>query len=156
MPHVSPMVVLSRAFFQEHFFFFTYLSYHTTSTLSYIPHISKLTRLTSCAIKNHSGVKTCGVAETRAQQLPQIKSKELATVSRIEAYSGDPNQLYDVQENLEKKITELRSPKKWRNLENLGRLVCRILNYQRRPTSNRRCISTIPWKALHKNHRDQL
>ena len=49
---------------------------------------------------------------------------------------------------LEKKITDLLSPKKWRNLEKLGRLVCRILNYQRRPTSNRRCISTIPWNAL--------
>ena len=44
--------------------------------------------------------------------------KELATVSRIEANSGDPYQLYDVQEKLEKKITELLSPKKgrtWRN-----------------------------------------
>ena len=44
--------------------------------------------------------------------------KELATVSRIEAYSGDPYQLYDVQEILENKITELPSPKKCRNLEN--------------------------------------
>ena len=39
---------------------------------------------------------------------------ELATVSRIEAYSGDPYQLHDVQENLEKKITELLPSKKWR------------------------------------------
>ena len=38
--------------------------------------------------------------------------KELAIVSRIEAYSGDPCQSYDVEENLEKKITELLSPKK--------------------------------------------
>ena len=74
--------------------------------------------------------------------------KEFATVSRIEDYSGDPYQLYDVQKNLEKKITELLSPKKWRNLERLGHLACWILKYQRRPTSNRRCISTIPWKAL--------
>ena len=74
--------------------------------------------------------------------------KELATVSRIEAYSGDPYQSYDVQEKIEKKITELLSPKKWRNLERLGRLACRILKYQRRPLSDRRCISTIPWKAL--------
>ena len=50
------------------------------------------------------------------------------------------------RKNLEKKITELLSPKKWGNLEKLGRLVCQILNYQRRPASNRRCIST-PWKA---------
>ena len=49
---------------------------------------------------------------------------------------------------LEKKISELLFVKKWRNLERLGRLACRILKYQRRPTSNRRCISTIPWKAL--------
>ena len=37
----------------------------------YVPHISKITQSTSCAIKNHSGVKTCRVAETRALQLPQ-------------------------------------------------------------------------------------
>ena len=55
---------------------------------------------TSCAIKNHSGVKTCRVAETRARQLQQVNEpKELATVSRIEDYSGDPYQLYYVQEN---------------------------------------------------------
>ena len=52
--------------------------------------------------------------------------KELATVSRIEAYSGDPFQFY----------------------ERLGRLACRILNYKRRPASNRRCTSTSLWKAL--------
>ena len=52
------------------------------------------------------------------------------------------------RKNLEKKITELLSPNKWKNLVKLGRLVCRILNYQRRRTSNSRCISTIPWKAL--------
>ena len=43
---------------------------HNENT-QYIPHISKITQSTSCAIKNHSGVKTCRVAETRAQQLPQ-------------------------------------------------------------------------------------
>ena len=84
----------------------------------------------------------------RATTPTGYEPKELATVSRIEAYSGDPYQLSDAQENFEKKITELLSPKKWRILEKFGRLVCRILNYQRCPTSNRRCISTIPWKAL--------
>ena len=43
--------------------------------------------------------------------------------------------------NLEKKITELRSPKRGRNLERLGRLACRILNCQRRPPFNRRYTS---------------
>ena len=32
--HVSSMVVLSRAFLHEHFLFFTYVSNHTTRTLS--------------------------------------------------------------------------------------------------------------------------
>ena len=41
------------------------------------------------------------MAETRAQQTPAgYEPKELATVSRIEACSGDPYQLYDVQENI--------------------------------------------------------
>ena len=57
------------------------------------------------------------VGKPRAQQLPHVMSpKQVATVSRIEAYSGDPCQVYDVQKILEKKITELLSPKKWRNL----------------------------------------
>ena len=38
---------------------------------AHIPHISKLPPSTSCATKNHSGVKTCRVADTRAPQLPQ-------------------------------------------------------------------------------------
>ena len=38
--------------------------------------------------------------------------------------------------------------RRWRHLERLGRLVCQVPTYQRCPTSNRRCISTIPWKAL--------
>ena len=42
----------------------------------YITHISKLPQSTSCAIKNHSGVKTCRVPETGAQQLPQVMSPE--------------------------------------------------------------------------------
>ena len=47
----------------------------------YIMHISKLPQSTSCAIKNHSGVKTCRVAETRARQLPQ--QEELREDSRF-------------------------------------------------------------------------
>ena len=60
---------------------------------------------TSSAIKNHSGVRTCRVAETRAQQLPQVfEPTELAALSRTEAHSGDPCQMF--KKNLEKKITE--------------------------------------------------
>ena len=38
----------------------------TSKNTQYITHISSHPQLTSCAIKNHSGVKTCRVAETRA------------------------------------------------------------------------------------------
>ena len=97
-------------------------------------------------------MKTCRVAETCAQQLPQVMSPKNLRPSRESKHSGDPYQLYDVQENLETKITKLLSPKKCRNLENLGRPAAptayRILKYQRRPTPNRGCMSTIPWKAL--------
>ena len=73
---------------------------HTKNT-QYIQHISKFPQSTSCAIKNHSGVKICRVAETRAPQLPQVMSPmNLRFVSRIEAYSGDPNQSFDVQEKV--------------------------------------------------------
>ena len=44
--------------------------------------ISKLSRSTSSAIKDHSGVKTCRVAETRAGQLPQVMSPKSLRLSR--------------------------------------------------------------------------
>ena len=124
------------------------LSYHTTRTLSTSrTPPSSLGR--QVAIKNHSGVKTCRVAETRAQQLPQVMSSRNLRPSQgskliLEIHIN--HMMY--RKKMEKKITELLSPKKWRNLEKLRRLVCQILNYPRLPTSNRRCISTIPWKAL--------
>ena len=42
----------------------------------YVMHISKLSQSTSNAIKNHSGVKTCRVAETRARQLHRNKGAQ--------------------------------------------------------------------------------
>ena len=42
-----------------------------TKDTQYITHISKLSQSTSCAISSHAGVKTCRVAESRAQHLPQ-------------------------------------------------------------------------------------
>ena len=79
----------------------------------YIMHISMLSQSTSSAIKNHSGVKTCRVAETRARQLPQVmspKSLRLSQGSKIilEIHINDMMH----RKNSEKKITKLRSPKK--------------------------------------------
>ena len=77
-----------------------------------------------------------------------LEPKELATVSKTSGII-DPYQLYGVQENLEKKIIELLSPKKWRNIEKLGRLAVPDSEISRDvPSSNRRCSATIPWKAL--------
>ena len=46
-------------------------------------------------------MKTCRVAENPRTTTPTgYEPTELATVSTIEAYSGDPYQLYDVQEKL--------------------------------------------------------
>ena len=47
---------------------------NNSENTQYITHISKLPRSTSCAINNHSGVKTCRAAETRARQIPQVTS----------------------------------------------------------------------------------
>ena len=90
--HVSSMVVLSRAFLHEDFLFISLPILPHNEDTQYIPHICKLFQSTSSAIKNHSGVKTCRVVETRAQQLPQKTPPEKDTVSRIEVYSGDLNQ----------------------------------------------------------------
>ena len=63
---------------------------HNEST-KYIPHISKLTQSTSNAVKNHSGVKTCRVAETRPQ-LPQaqgnlLRACTISTAAKVELRS---------------------------------------------------------------------
>ena len=78
------------------------------------------------------------------------KPKELATVSKIMIIVEIHINYMMHKKNLEKKITELQfqSLKKCRNLEKLEYTAYWILKYRRRPTSNRRCISTIPWKAL--------
>ena len=115
----------------------------------YITYITKLPQSTSCAIKNDSGVKTCRGAETRAQQLPQVMSPRSLRPSQgskliLEIHIN--YMMYMIK--LEKKITELLSPRKWENLERLRQLASRILKFQRRPTFNRRSISTIPWRAL--------
>ena len=63
----------------------------------YITRTSKLPQSTSSAVKNHSGVKTCRVAETRARQLPQVmspKSLRMSQGSKIFWRSIS----YDVQE----------------------------------------------------------
>ena len=110
---------------------------NNSENTQYIP---KLPQPTSCAIKNHSGVKTCKVAETRAPQLPQVmspRSLRLSPESKLILEIHINCMMY--MKILTKKITELLSPKKWRNLERLGQPAYRTLKYQRRPTSNRRC-----------------
>ena len=84
-----------------------------------------------------------------APQLPQVMSPKNLRLSQGSKLILEIHFNYVVyRKKLEKKITELLSLKKWRNLERLGRLVCWNLKYQRRPTSSRRCISTMQWKAL--------
>ena len=89
-------------------------------------------------------MKTCRVAETRARQLPQVmspKNLRLSLGSKI---------------ILEIHINCMMYGKKWRRRSpssdhQRSEGICRNWNSpltQRRPTSNRRCISTIPWKAL--------
>ena len=95
------MVVLSRAFLHEHFLFFTYQSYHTTRTLStsrtspsfLSRQVAPLCRSSLWREDLQSGGNPCTTTPTG------YEAKQLATVSRIEAYSADPYQLYDVQEN---------------------------------------------------------
>ena len=101
------------------------------------------------APSRHSGEKTCRVAETRARRLQQVMSPKSLRLSRGSKIILEIHINYMMhRKSLENKFTELRSPKKRRNLEKLGRTAYRIQKYQRRPTSNRRCISKIPWKAL--------
>ena len=65
---------------------------YPTTQREHSDHAPLQDHLASCAIKNHSGVKMCTVAPTGYE--PQ----KLATISRIDAYSGGPYQFYDVHE----------------------------------------------------------
>ena len=88
-PHISHPLLLSHLPFttSTSSSSFTLSSYHDTRTRSTIrttrctPRTpstsstpSRLSQSTSSAIKSHSGVKTCRVAETRTRQLPQVMS----------------------------------------------------------------------------------
>ena len=52
----------------------------TSKNTQCIMNISMLSQSTSSAIKNHSGVKTCRVAETRVRQLPHNKEGRSSTM----------------------------------------------------------------------------
>ena len=140
------MVVLSRAFLHEHFLFFTCLSCHTTRTLS-------TSRTSPRSLSRQVAPSRSTLAWRPAERRKPAHNNSHRLRARTTCDRHEDQSLFWRSVSIlwctgKKKITELLSPKKWRNLENLGRLVCRIPNYQRRPTSNRRCISTIPWKAL--------
>ena len=94
--------------------------------------------------------KTCRVAETHAPQFPQVMSPKYLRLSQGSQLILEIHTNYMMyRKRLEKKITELLSiTEEVVNLENLGQLAYRFLKYQGRPTSNCRCISTIPSKAL--------
>ena len=136
--HVSSLVVLLNTFLHEHFLFFIHLSYHTTRTLLYILNISKVTRSTSYAIKSHSGVKNCRVAETRAQQLPQVMSPKNLRPSRWSKII------------LEIHINYMMYRKKLGEDDHQVCIVEEVEEFGKidQPSSNRRCTSTTQWKAL--------
>ena len=106
--HVSSLVVLSRAFLYDHSLFFTYLSYHTPRTLS-------TSRTSPSSLSRQVAPSRITLAWRPAEcRNPRnttptgCEPNELATVSRIEAYSGDPYQLFDVQEKFGEE--DLRAP----------------------------------------------
>ena len=70
LPHSLFLVPLQKNTQHNRFNMFT------SKNTQYIMNISKLSQSTSRAIKNHSGVITCRVAETRARQLQHIRQSE--------------------------------------------------------------------------------
>ena len=66
----------------------------------YIPHISKLSQSTSCAIKNHSGVKTCRVVETRATT--PTKKRENGSTTQWRWEEGSTTEHHPKREGTEK------------------------------------------------------
>ena len=144
--HMShPWLFLSRAFLHEHFPLLHLPILPHNENTQYIPHISNLTQSKSGAIKIHSGVKTCRVAEPRAQQLPQVMSPKSLRPSQESKLILEIHVNYMMlRKILGKKITE--EVKEFGEIRTAGAPDSE--KNQRRPTSNRRCISIIPWKPL--------
>ena len=98
--HVSSMVVLSRAFLHEHFLFFTSRSYHAprkSSTFRTSPS-SSVDKFRHQESLWREDLQSGGNPRTTTPT--GYEPRELANVSRIEAFSGDPYQLYDVQDKV--------------------------------------------------------
>ena len=109
--HMSWSLVASPAVYHEHLIFLIHSSLYDTRTRSTIGTTRTtprtLSQSTSCAIKNHSGVKTCRVAETRARQLPQVMSPKSLRLSQGSKIILEIHINYMVhRKNSEKKITE--------------------------------------------------
>ena len=94
------MVVLSRAFLHEHFLFFTYLSYHTTRKREHSAHPAHLQVPSVDKFRHQESLWREDLqsgGNPRTTTPTGYEPKELATISRIEAYSGDPYRLFDAQ-----------------------------------------------------------
>ena len=104
------MVVLSPAFHHEHFIFLIQSSFNDRRTRSTIgttraPSVDKLRHQESLWREDlQSG------GNPRTATPTGCEPKELATVSRIEAYSGDPYKLYDVHEKVGEEDEDHRAP----------------------------------------------
>ena len=121
-PVSHPLVVLSRAFLHEHFLFFTCLSHHKPRTLS--------TSRTSPSSLSRSRItlawRPAECRNLRNTTPTGCEPNEFVTVSTKLVLEIHMNCLM-YKKNLEKKIFEFLSPKKWRNSKRLGRLPHRIL-----------------------------
>ena len=110
MFHVSSLVV-SPAFHHEHFIFLIHSSFYDKRTHCTIGTTRATPRTPGTSRTSPSSLRwrhqeslwredlQCG-GNPRTTTPTGYDPKELATVSRIEAYSGDPYQLYDVHEKV--------------------------------------------------------
>ena len=114
----------------------------------YITHISTLSQSTSSAIKNHSGVKTCRVAVSAHDSSHRLSAPTACDCLKDRSlFWRSISITWCTGKSWRRRLPSCchrRSEGIWR----IWDLAYRIPKYQRRLTSNRRCISTIPWEAL--------
>ena len=146
--HVSPFVALSPAVYHEHIIFpiHSYF-YHDTRTRSTIGTTGSSPRTPSTSWTSpgspsrHAAPSGITLAWKPAPcRKPAQDNSHKLWAQRACGLSQGSKIILEIHINymmhrkkLEKKITEPRSPNKWRNLENLRHTAYRILNYQRRP-----------------------
>ena len=113
----------------------------------YIINLSKSSQSTSGAIMNHSGVRTCRVAEPSKNVLHRLRAQRACDCLK-DLEDNRSISVFDAQKEFGERDHRVPITEEVKEFGEIGTHSLPDSRKQRRPTSNRTCTSTIPQKAL--------